>query len=127
MTTREQIEVMQAFLEGKEIEQAPQLDLSNWWTVAFPVWDWSHFEYRIKPEPPKPKYRPFETIEEILDAKRKHGELITSKDRSVYITIARIDNRHSGLMVNGRHVNDMLIDRMFEDGAPFGVEEGGAE
>lgn len=60
-TTQEKIAVMQAFVEGKEIQQRPwrlrigaaPADDKIWEDSLFPSWNWSIIEYRIKPEPQK--------------------------------------------------------------------------
>jgi hypothetical protein len=44
--TKEAIKVMQAFVDGKEVEV--QLPAGNWETMA-PNWNWRDTEYRIKP------------------------------------------------------------------------------
>ena len=51
-TLKEKIEVMQAALDGKEIE-AKYTNRNDTWDVqcAGFAWDWSIFDYRIKPEP----------------------------------------------------------------------------
>jgi hypothetical protein len=61
MTHNEMIRVLEAHRDGKPIE-ARQLDHStrgrHWMPVsADPTcrWMFDHFEYRIKPEPPKPR------------------------------------------------------------------------
>jgi hypothetical protein len=46
--TKEAIKVMQAFVDGKEVEV--QLPAGNWETMA-PNWNWRDTEYRIKPTP----------------------------------------------------------------------------
>ena len=46
--TKEAIRVMQAFVDGKEVEV--QLPAGNWETMA-PNWNWRDTEYRIKPNP----------------------------------------------------------------------------
>ena len=46
--TIEAIKVMQAFVDGKEVEV--QLPAGNWETMA-PNWNWDDTEYRIKPTP----------------------------------------------------------------------------
>ncbi len=55
-TTKEMIEVMQAFEAGKEIEFYS--DTSHDWVYISikPIWNWGEFDYRIKPQP---KYVPF--------------------------------------------------------------------
>lgn len=64
-STLDMIKVMQAYTEGKVIEVKRVRDLppgaSPEWTSApfCPTWNWAIFDYRIAPEPPKPKYRPY--------------------------------------------------------------------
>lgn len=43
------INVMQAYVDGKEIEYL-KLD-GDWEVIENPSWGWDGFEYRIKPEP----------------------------------------------------------------------------
>jgi len=48
--TKKAIEVMQAFVDGKEIQY---LSDGNWFSYslpATPAWAWSETEYRVKPE-----------------------------------------------------------------------------
>jgi hypothetical protein len=51
-TTREKIEIMEAFEAGKEIEyvmvRAPK---PTWLPATTPTWSWERCNYRIKPEP----------------------------------------------------------------------------
>ena len=68
-TTKEMIEVMQAYERGEQIEYKDHR--RKWYDVEYPVWDWLRTDYRVKP---KPKYVPFETPEEFLTALRKHGD-----------------------------------------------------
>lgn len=49
--TKAAIAVMQAYVDGKEIEFR-MLDSSEKWRVtAFPIWDWGNYEYRVKLTP----------------------------------------------------------------------------
>ena len=72
-TTKEMIEVMQAYEEGEQI----QIDTTEWSDTNNPWWNWSDFDYRVKPNK---KYIPFETPEEFLVAYRKHGEFIENNE-----------------------------------------------
>lgn len=56
MTTKEKIAVMQAYLDGKKIQLAIK-NKEDWedYDTGEPVWDWTCFDYRIKPEEEKPK------------------------------------------------------------------------
>ena len=72
-TTKEMIEVMQAYDRGEQIEC---FNTWKWQDVKNPVWDWLHNNYRVKQK----KYVPFDTPEEFLKAYRKHGEFIENKE-----------------------------------------------
>jgi hypothetical protein len=51
-TIQEQIAVMQAFADGKEIEFESAIDHS-WYTTRAPSWNWSYYNYRVAV--PKPR------------------------------------------------------------------------
>jgi hypothetical protein len=48
-TLKEQIEVMQAFAEGKQVEYCGEPTGGAWLDASTPVWDWHTKDYRIKP------------------------------------------------------------------------------
>ena len=73
-TTKEMIEVMQAYERGEKIECFN--DEEQWRDVNKPIWDWLHNDYRVKP---KPKYVQFDTAEEFLAAQREHGKTVRCK------------------------------------------------
>ena len=74
-TTKEMIEVMQAYDRGEQI-QLLNID-GNWEDKDNPAWNWPKCDYSVKP---KTKYVPFDTPEEFLAAYRKHGEFIENKE-----------------------------------------------
>ena len=52
MTPDEIIAVVQAHKEGKEIELQPKgVAPMGWAYTTDPVWDFHHFNYRVRPEP----------------------------------------------------------------------------
>ena len=65
-TTKEMIEVMQAYDRGEQIQLLDRL--GNWVDIDMPEWSWGLRDYRVKP---KKKYVPFETAEEFITAQRK--------------------------------------------------------
>ena len=74
-TTKEMIEVMQAYDRGEQIQI---LDINGIWEdKAYPYWNWTQCDYRVKP---KKSYVPFHTPEEFLTAYREHGEFIENKE-----------------------------------------------
>ena len=74
-TTKEMIEVMQAYERGEQI-QLLNID-GKWEDKDNPAWNWAKCDYRVKP---KKSYVPFHTAEEFLAAYRKHGEFIENKE-----------------------------------------------
>lgn len=130
MTTQEKIEVMQAYLDGKKIEVAAQKDLSYWIASEAPAWNWEDCVYRIKPEPPKPKYRPFKDVDEAFQATKEIGDIIrrkdgiTSRECPKYMALINF-NDYDGL-INGIGIKSLFDFYTFLDGTPFGVEEGGS-
>ena len=73
-TTKEMIDVMQAYDRGEQIQFLDRL--GNWVDIDMPEWSWGLRDYRVKP---KKKYVPFETAEEFITAQRKKGRFIIDK------------------------------------------------
>jgi hypothetical protein len=56
MDTKEMIEVMQAHIDGKEIQivfRDDSVASPGWEKIPIPSWNWSKYVYRIAPEPKK--------------------------------------------------------------------------
>lgn len=66
MTTEEMIAVMQARVDGKKIECSLRGGY-YWYECTSTDWDWIHYEYRVKPEPVEPQYRPYKDCEEMIE------------------------------------------------------------
>ncbi|MCQ2058694.1 MAG: hypothetical protein MJY71_02555 [Bacteroidaceae bacterium] len=119
------IDVMQAYKEGKEIEF--RNCRGKWTSVGTPAWDWGDHEYRIKPEPPNPQYRPFESVEEVMEAIKEHGNWLRSikEGYGVYNQIYSFDN--SGIVTYACDASYDWALKIFvwADGTPFGklIEE----
>ena len=76
------VDIMLACDRGEEIQVTDIC--GEWGDISQPVWDWVHCDYRIKP---KPKYVPFETAEEFLEAQNEHGQVIiqyVNKEKTVF-------------------------------------------
>ena len=125
-TTKEMIDVMQAYESGEQIEC---FNDEEWKYVKNPVWDWLHNDYRVKNK----VYVPFDTAEEFLAAQRAHGgdalititedgvlkkhDISVSLDGSVYDHIDDGDVDYIG------EFEDLLFeDYKFADGTPCGKE-----
>lgn len=53
MTTKEMIEVMQAYDRGEEIEKCLVDCEDRWVPATSPSWNWAQTSYRVKPKEPK--------------------------------------------------------------------------
>ena len=122
-TTKEMIEVMQAYDRGEQI-QLSKKD-GNWICTKNPNWDWLNFDYRVKP---KTRYVPFDTPEEFLTAYRKHGEFIENKETGKKMN-AYVDK--NGIVILSTALNctytfESLVTLFgcykFSDGTPCGKE-----
>ena len=125
-TTKEMIEVMQAYDRGEKIESGYG---GVWVDIDMPEWSWGLRDYRVKQK----KYVPFDTAEEFLAAQRAHGgdalititedgvlkkhDISVSLDGSVYDHIDDCDVDYIG------EFKDLLFeDYKFADGTKCGKE-----
>lgn len=120
--TAKRIKIMQAFVDGKQIEFK---DCMGCWREAKnPSWDWDSGErYRIKPEF---KYRPFKDAEECWQEIQKHQPFgwLKHKTDNVYSFISKIDKDCCYFAVNVYWGFDTLFKtKTFIDGTPFGIKE----
>ena len=60
------LSVMQAYKEGKTIENKAKYTSHAWSVDHNPVWNWDYIDYRVKEEENEPLYRPYETKNEFL-------------------------------------------------------------
>ena len=124
-TTKEMIEVMQAYDRGEQIEC---FNDEEWKYVKNPVWDWLHNNYRAKQK----KYVPFDTPEEFFAAQRAHGGdlfiriengTLKKHDISVSIDGCVYDHMDDGDVDYIGEFEDLLFeDYKFADGTPCGKE-----
>ena len=128
MTTKEMIEVMQAYDRGEQIERRDRCG-NNWFLSPVPSWDWVQYDYRVKP---KPTYRPYKNATEFLAAQKEHGMNIRRKGCNYYILPLYItDNiisiqysRSDGSVVSvDKLYRDLLREYTWQDGTLCGVKE----
>ena len=119
--TEDCIKVMQAYVEGKQIQYK---DDEVWIDIENPDWDWHNWEYRIKPEP---KYRPFANAQECLEEMKKHQPFGWVKDKYSFCPIEMICDSFSKECIKcyGTWFTPEKIfkDSTFLDGTPFGIIE----
>ena len=122
--TADYIKVMQAYVEGKQIQCK---DDEVWIDIDDPDWDWHNWEYRIKPEP---NYRPFRDSEECWQEMQKHRPFgwIKNKNNGHYAMITKVnadfDKKHIAISgINIWTLSETMCDYTFADGEPFGINE----
>ena len=120
-TIKEMTDIMLAFDRGEQIEF--RYREIEWRDTNKPIWDWNHFDYRVKP---KTKYVPFETAEEFLEAQRNNGYLVSNKGKFLE---AYINGRDTIIISNSYSrefelisLNDLFRNYGFKDGTPCGKE-----
>lgn len=117
---KELLPFIQAFAEGKAIQQTDGYD---WYDLDDPDFMASGSSYRIKPEL---KYRPFKDAEECWQEMLKHQPFGWLKYKK-YPYFALITTIHSGntVSLNGKEGWDFLHimnNYVFADNIPFGVK-----
>jgi len=130
MTTKEKIEVLQAYEDGKKIQCKYRKDGDvKWEDSPEPSWNFGCLDYRIKPEP---KYRPYiDTAEMITDWMKRFGTYDTNvvmppiwikdgKDGKFHVT----DYYHHsvGLFSCNKTLIDLFYGFTYLDGTPCGKE-----
>ena len=120
-TIKEMTDIMLAFDRGEQIEF--RYKEIEWRDTNKPIWDWNHFDYRVKP---KSKYVPFDTAEEFLEAQRNNGYLVSNKGKFLE---AYINGRDTVIISNPYSrefelisLNDLFRNYGFKDGTPCGKE-----
>lgn len=129
MTTKEMIEVMQAYERGEQIEYMTE-GSTQWRGTDRPVWNFSTCAYRVKP---KSTYRPYKNADEFLQAQKEHGMYIRPKnnadryelptsicDGMVVFLLPTSDGRVYSIYY---HHDNLLADKVWQDGTPCGVKE----
>lgn len=136
MTIDEQIKVLQAYKEGKEIEQrtfiitkSGAIIYNMWEPVSFVVsnngviktespFNFTRYDYRIKP---KPEYQPYKEISDVYHAIQIHGPYVQHYSRKVVYAIQMIEFNSDVLYINGYSSKSFLKDFIWaDDGSPCG-------
>lgn len=117
--TKERIAVMQAYVDGKDIEFYNGTN-GQWETLSDVLWC-SNTKYRVKPTP---KYRPFRSAKECFDGMVKHGQFCWLQSSDRYVIARGCDN--GGIYISSDEAVSFeaaLRLYKFVDGTPFGVIE----
>jgi hypothetical protein len=71
--TKEAIRIMQAFVDGKEVESMSD---GKWGSRTNPSWNWTNYFYRIKPTP---TFRPWTADEVPLGAQMRKKQYVSRR------------------------------------------------
>ena len=126
--TREEVKVllpiMQAFAEGKAIQQTDGYD---WYDLDDPDFMASGSSYRIKPDSKvKSKYHPFKNTEECWNEMLKHKPFGWLKDKNGNkLIIENVDSRGCVEVCDEGTCTfkDIFEDYTFIDDTPFGIKK----
>lgn len=116
--------IIKAFSEGKTIQsRCITGETSLWWDDNNPAFEDDDFEFRIEP---KPKYRPFKTVQECLSEMQKHQPFGWLKDKYSFYPIEMIGTNFDTRWIKCYGIwitpEQMFKDATFLDGTPFGVK-----
>ena len=120
--TRELVDIMQAYVNGKQIQVSYKKQDDEWEDTFDPLWDFNTFKYRIKTES---KYRPYTNAEEFLKAMKRHGPLI--KNTYQYMSVLNI--YWNNINLYGKCVVSINFQHLYadgytwQDGTPCGILE----
>lgn len=121
---KERIDLMQAYVDGKQIQYFNRLE-GKWEDTTDPRWSQGS-SYRIKPEP---NYRPFKNAEECWQEMQKHQPFgwIKDKEDGHYAMVTTVDAFYDDknyIKISGDH-NWSFAETMnvytFADCTPFGI------
>ena len=133
---KELLPIMQAFAEGKTIEE--RIIGNDNWIETDEIYggrnnDYDYrVNYRVKPTP---KYRPFKNAEECWNEMKKHQPFGWLKDkdyelRNIQALTEKMSTIADGVylrginLINGWHVFEEAVkEYIFADGTPFGIVE----
>ena len=107
---KELLPIIKAYSEGKKIQFFNGIE---WIDKEIIYFDSEPHRYRIKP---KPKYRPFKSVEECLNEMSKHQPLGWYKyNNNDYNLVTHLDNNTD--------FEYRFKNYLFVDGTPFGIKE----
>ena len=122
MKVSEQIAIMNAYEDGKTIEQK-RFDRTEWESIVYDEdfpFDFASYEYRIKPED---KYRPYESVDEAFADAKKHGFWMKHKPSGRICFSTRFLEERNTIYINSQASVIGLDDYVWlDDGSHCGVK-----
>ena len=123
MKVSEQIAIMKAYEDGKTID-GKHYDETEWKSLEYVEdypFDFSYYEYRIKP---MDKYRHYKSVEEAFAEAEKHGFWVKCKNKESLCTIHDFGVGICGdLYINGCDALKFMNDFVWaDDNSPCGIK-----
>lgn len=122
MKVSEQIAIMKAYEDGKTIE-VKRYDETKWKSLDYVEnykFNFSCYEYRIKPVP---KYRPYKSIEEAFNEAKKHEFWTKEISTGFIINVGAFGENFEDIYINGYNQNNFLDKFVWaDDNSPCGIK-----
>lgn len=122
MKVSEQIAIMKAYEDGKTIE-VKRYDETKWKSLDYVEnykFNFSCYEYRIKPVP---KYRPYKSVEEAFNEAKKHEFWTKEISTGFIINVGAFGENFEDTYINGYNQNNFLDKFVWaDDNSPCGIK-----
>ena len=122
MKVSEQIAIMKAYENGKTIE-VKRYDETKWKSLDYVEnykFNFSCYEYRIKPVP---KYRPYKSVEEAFNEAKKHEFWTKEISTGFIINVGAFGENFEDIYINGYNQNNFLDKFVWaDDNSPCGIK-----
>ena len=122
MKVSEQIAIMKAYEDGKTIE-VKRYDETKWKSLDYVEnykFNFSCYEYRIKPVP---KYRPYKSVEEAFNEAKKHEFWTKEISTGFIINVGAFGENFEDIYINGYNQNNFLDKFAWaDDNSPCGIK-----
>ena len=122
MKVSEQIAIMKAYEDGKTIE-VKRYEETKWKSIDYVEnykFNFSCYEYRIKPVP---KYRPYKSVEEAFNEAKKHEFWTKEISTGFIINVGAFGENFEDIYINGYNQNNFLDKFVWaDDNSPCGIK-----
>jgi hypothetical protein len=122
MKVSEQIAIMKAYEDSKTIE-VKRYDETKWKSLDYVEnykFNFSCYEYRIKPVP---KYRPYKSVEEAFNEAKKHEFWTKEISTGFIINVGAFGENFEDIYINGYNQNNFLDKFVWaDDNSPCGIK-----
>lgn len=122
MKIDEQIAIMKAYEDGKTVG-VKRYDETKWKSLDYVEnykFNFSCYEYRIKPVP---KYRPYKSVEEAFNEAKKHEFWTKEISTGFIINVGAFGENFEDIYINGYNQNNFLDKFVWaDDNSPCGIK-----